>query len=168
MDFFQKWRGQNESLPERASLASILGNAIIAGIVISSLFLLTEKLGAILVMGTFAASSLIVFSYPDSPFAQPRNVILAHLMGSIIGLACLTLLGPDWWSAGLAVALTIIAMKTCRTVHPPATSNPLVVFLIKPHWSFLLFPTLAGACAIILTALFVHNLRRTEAWPKYW
>ncbi len=168
MKFFKKWRGQNSALPERSSLVSILGNAIIAGIVISSLFLLTEKLGAILIMGTFAASSLIVFSYPDSPFAQPRNVILGHLVGSIIGLSCLTLLGPDWWSAGLAVALTIVAMKTCRIVHPPATSNPLVVFLIKPHWSFLLFPTLTGACAIILIALFVHNLRRTEAWPKYW
>lgn len=93
---------------------------------------------------------------------------MGHLIGSIIGLSCLTLLGPDWWSAGLAVALTIVAMKTCRTVHPPATSNPLVVFLITPHWSFLLFPTLTGACAIILIALFVHNLRRTEAWPKYW
>jgi CBS-domain-containing membrane protein len=168
MKFFKKWRGQNSALPERSSLASILGNAIIAGIVISSLFLLTEKLGAILIMGTFAASSLIVFSYPDSPFAQPRNVILGHLVGSIIGLSCLTLLGPDWWSAGLAVALTIVAMKTCRIVHPPATSNPMVVFLINPHWSFLLFPTLTGACAIILIALFVHNLRRTEAWPKYW
>ena len=168
MNFFKKWRGQNEALPERASLTSIFGNAIIAGIVISSLFLLTDKLGAILVMGTFAASSLIVFSYPDTPFAQPRNVIVAHLLGSTIGLTCLTYLGSEWWSAGLAVALTIVAMKSCRTVHPPATSNPLVVFLLKPHWSFLLFPTLAGAVTIILVALFVHNLRRTEAWPKYW
>ena len=168
MNFFKKWRGQNDKLPERSSLASILGNAVIAGIVISTLFLLTEKLDVILVMGTFGASSLIVFSYPDSPFAQPRNVICGHLAGTIVGLSCFTLLGSAWWSAGLAVALTIVVMKSTRIVHPPATSNPLVVFLLKPHWSFILFPTLTGACAIILIALFVHNLRRTEAWPKYW
>ncbi len=170
MKFFKKWRGQNSAPPERSSLVSILGNAIIAGIVISLLFLLQDKLEAILVMGTFGASCLIVFSYPDSPFAQPRNVVCGHLMGAIIGLICFKLLGPAWWSAGLAVALTIIAMKSSRTVHPPATSNPLIFFLIKsqPHWSFMLFSTFMGACAIILIALFVHNLRRTEAWPKYW
>lgn len=170
MNFFKKWRGQNSTLPERSSLTSMIVNAVIAGVVISGLFLLTEKLEAILVMGTFGASCLIVFSYPDSPFAQPRNVICGHLMGAIIGLICFKLLGPAWWSAGCAVALTIIAMKSCRTVHPPATSNPLIFFLIKsqPQWSFILFPTLTGACAIILIALFVHNLRRNEAWPKYW
>lgn len=168
MNFFKKWRGQNAELPERSSIPAILANALIAGLVISALFLLTEKLDTILVMGTFAASSLIVFSYPDSPFAQPRNVILGHLWGTVIGLTCLTFLGPAWWSAGLAVALTIVAMKSCRTVHPPATSNPMVIFLIKPHWSFIFFPTLAGAFAIILIGLFIHNFRRQEAWPKYW
>jgi hypothetical protein len=77
-------------------------------------------------------------------------------------------LGPEWWSAGLAVGLTIAVMKATRTVHPPASSNPLIVFAFKPTWSFLLFPTLTGAVLIVIIALFVHNLRRPTQWPQYW
>jgi hypothetical protein len=30
-------------------------------------------------MGSFGASIFVLFVLPDSPFAQPRNVILGHL-----------------------------------------------------------------------------------------
>jgi CBS-domain-containing membrane protein len=68
----------------------------------------------------------------------------------------------------LAVGVAIGAMKLTRTVHPPACSNPLIVFALKPGWTFLLFPTLTGALLIVLVALFYHNLRREARWPKYW
>ena len=83
-------------------------------------------------------------------------------------VAGLHFLGPDWWSAGLAVGLAIALMKATRTVHPPASSNPLIVFAFKPGWGFLLFPTLTGAVLIVVIALFVHNLRRPTRWPQYW
>jgi CBS-domain-containing membrane protein len=60
-------------------------------------------------------------------------------------------------------------MKATRSVHPPACSNPLIVFALdQAPWSFLLCPTLAGAALIVVVALFYHNLRRAAPWPKYW
>jgi len=163
-----KFRGAGMPRPQRSSWGSILTTALIAGGIVAGLAYATTHLSYVLLLGTFAASSLLTFAYPDSPFSQPCNTVLGHLLGTAAGLACLHGLGPEWWSAGLAVGLSIALMKATRTVHPPASSNPLIVFAFKPGWSFLLFPTLAGAVLIVMVALFVHNLRRPTRWPQYW
>jgi CBS-domain-containing membrane protein len=175
MNFFRRWQGRGQPLPEPYPIKSIITSSVTAGLVIAGLFFLTEKIDRLLIMGSFAASSLIVFGLPESPFAQPRNVIGGHFIGSTIGLIAFTYLSSHWWAAAVAVALTMATMKLTRTVHPPATSNPLVIFIAyqlnplhKPTWGFILFPTLVGACLIILVALFKHNLHRTKQWPLYW
>lgn len=68
----------------------------------------------------------------------------------------------------MAVGSAIAAMMITRTVHPPAGSNPAIVFLMQPAWDFALFPTLSGAVILVLVALFYHNLTRESRWPKYW
>ena len=109
-----------------------------------------------------------MFGLPDSPFAQPRNVIVGHVLCTLIGLATLTLFGAQWWSMALAVALAIGATMLSRTVHPPAGSNPLIVMLAQPGWGFLLMPTLLGALIIVLVALVYNNLPQGRQYPKYW
>ena len=162
-------RGDGASPPPRSSLAVILATAVTAATVIAGLTYLTSAYGVLLFLGSFAPSALIVFAYPDSPFAQPRNVVLGHLIGSACGLAGLHLLGASWWAPAVAVGVAIALMKLSRAVHPPACSNPLIVFaLSQAGWSFLLFPTLAGAALIVGVALVYHNLRREARWPKYW
>jgi CBS-domain-containing membrane protein len=167
-ELFGKFRGQGVARPARSSWAAIATTSCIAGAIVAGFAYVTTHLSHVLLLGTFAASSLLAFAYPDSPFSQPRNTVVGHLLGTATGLACLHFLGPDWWSAGLAVGLTIALMKATRTVHPPASSNPLIVFAFKPGWAFLLFPTLTGALLIVVIALFVHNLRRPTRWPQYW
>ena len=164
----EKFRGAGAVRPSRSSWGAILTTAFLAGAIVAGLAYVTSHLSYVLLLGTFAASSLLTFAYPDSPFSQPRNTVIGHLVGTAAGLASLHGLGPDWWSAGLAVGLAIALMKATRTVHPPASSNPLIVFAFKPGWSFLLFPTLTGAVLIVIIALFVHNLRRPTRWPQYW
>lgn len=162
-------RGDGASPPPRSAFSAILATALAASAVIAGLTYLSGETGVLLLLGSFAASSLIVFAYPDSPFAQPRSVLLGHLLGSASGLACAQLLGGHAWASAVAVGLAIGLMKLTRTVHPPACSNPLIVFALhQAGWTFLFFPTLAGAALIVLGALFYHNLRREARWPKYW
>jgi CBS-domain-containing membrane protein len=40
-------------------------------------------------------------------------------------------------------------MMVTRTMHPPAGSNPIIVFLTAPGWGLTLFPTLFGAMALV-------------------
>lgn len=162
-------RGAGETPPPRPAWPEILATSVVAAAVVAGLAFLTHELEVLLLLGSFAASTLIVFAYPDSSFAQPRSVLLGHLIGSVGGLAAANFFPGQWWAPALAVGLAICLMKATRSVHPPACANPLIVFAL-PHapWSFLLCPTLAGAALIVVIALFYHNLRRTAPWPKYW
>lgn len=169
MNLLTKMRGDGANPPPRSSLSAILATVLATIVVIGGLTYLSTESGVLLLLGSFAASALIVFAYPDSPFAQPRNVLLGHLIGSACGLVCAGLLPGHWWASALAIGVAVGLMKLARSVHPPACSNPLVVFaLSQAGWTFLLFPTLAGASLIVLIALFYHNLRREARWPKYW
>lgn len=121
-----------------------------------------------LVLGSFGATCVLVFGFPDVPFSQPRNVIGGHFLASLTGLLLFALLGSHWWSMALAVGVAIGIMQLTRTVHPPAGSNPLIVMLAAPSWDFLLTPTLLGATALVLIALVFNNLQTNQKYPKYW
>jgi CBS-domain-containing membrane protein len=59
-------------------------------------------------------------------------------------------------------------MMATRTTHPPAGSNPVIVFLGHSGWSFLLFPVLGGALLLVLIALFYNNVMRKAPYPYCW
>jgi CBS-domain-containing membrane protein len=151
-------------LPTAALLKAGLGGVLAIALV----GWLAQASGQPWVLGSFGASCVMVFAYPDLPFSQPRHVLGGHVLASAIGLACLTVFGPHWWAMALAVGLAIVAMIALRVPHPPAGSNPVIVFLAQPGWSFLLFPTLAGAVLVLAVALLYNNLSRDTPYPKYW
>ncbi|MCE1235318.1 MAG: HPP family protein [Hyphomicrobiales bacterium] len=155
-------------IPDRAPTRAIVLAGLGGFVAIGLLAALSGATGAALTLGSFGASCVLVFGFPDAPFSQPRNVVVGHVASSAIGLLCLALLGPHWWTAGLATALAIAAMMATRTVHPPAGSNPVIVWLSHPGWGFLIAPTLLGALALVLVALVYLNATRPTNWPKYW
>ena len=121
-----------------------------------------------LILGSFGASCVLVFGFPDVPFSQPRNVVVGHFLSSLIGLVFLQWAGPHWWAMALAVGTAIAVMMWTRTVHPPAGSNPVIIFLAQPTWDFLWFPTLTGAVVLVMVALLYNNLTRPGRYPQYW
>jgi len=129
---------------------------------------LTNLLSVALVLGSFGASCVLVFGFPDVPFSQPRNVVVGHTLSSLVGLLFLSAFGPHWWALSLAVSAAIMLMMFTRTVHPPAGSNPVIVFLAHAGWKFLLFPTFAGALIVVMVGLLYNNLTRGSRYPKYW
>jgi CBS-domain-containing membrane protein len=48
-----------------------------------------------LILGSFGASCVLLFGFPDAPFSRPRNVIAGHLLCSVIGLIFLKFVGPE-------------------------------------------------------------------------
>jgi len=168
MELLTKMRGDGAALPPVPSKKSV-AIAWLGGFVTLALLAgLSDGLNVALVLGSFGASCVLVFGFPDAPFSQPRNVVLGHVISSLIGLGCMQLFGAEWWSGAIAVGTAIAVMMLTRTVHPPAGSNPVIVFLGHPSWGFLLFPTLLGAVLIVLVALIYNNLSREARWPKYW
>jgi CBS-domain-containing membrane protein len=168
MSFFEKIKGDHAPLPPKPNNKAIALAWLGGFLAIACVAMLSDYLSLALVLGSFGASCVLVFGYPDVPFSQPRNVIAGHFISSLVGLACLTIFGPHWWAVGIAVGTAIALMMLTRTVHPPAGSNPVIVFLTQPTWEFLIFPTLIGALLLVIVALVYNNLTRESKYPKYW
>lgn len=116
----------------------------------------------------FATSIVLVLGSPEADAAQPRALIGGHLISSLVGLAVLTLAGPQPWAAALAVGLAMLAMHATRTFHPPAGIDPLLVVVNGLPWSFLLVPVAAGALLLAAFAYAWHLAVRRFNWPTRW
>jgi CBS-domain-containing membrane protein len=147
----------------RAGLTACLG--IFFGISVLAFF--SFNLHLLLALGSFGSTSVLLFAFPESHFSQPRSIIGGHFISTAVGLAALLVFGKTWWALGLAVAAAAALMMLTRTVHPPAGSNPIIVFLGLPGWDFLLFPTLFGAIALVASGWLYHRACKRE-YPLYW
>jgi CBS-domain-containing membrane protein len=166
--FLKKFKGDGASLPQQPTNKAVALAWLGGFLAIAAVAALADSLSISLVLGSFGASCVLIFGYPDVPFSQPRNVIAGHVISSLVGLVFLTVFGPHWWVVALAVGTAIALMMLTRTVHPPAGSNPVIVFLIQPAWAFLLLPTLVGALVLVAVALVYNNATRDAKYPKYW
>jgi CBS-domain-containing membrane protein len=168
LEFLAKCRGAGAARPAHVGATAIALAGLGGFVAIGTLALLSARFDVVLLLGSFGASCVLLFGYPDAPFAQPANVIGGHVISTLIGLALLHGCGVHPWSLGLAVGCAIMAMMATRTVHPPAGSNPVIVFLSQPGWNFVLFPALTGAILLVLVALVYNNAVRKHRYPAYW
>jgi CBS-domain-containing membrane protein len=160
----------------RPALRGVLPAALRSGLGGFAAVLLCASLGSLshiaLLMAPFGATCVLAFTLPDSPLAQPRNIVGGHLLSTAIGLLTLAAFGSHAWSLAFAVGLAIAAMQLTRTVHPPAGADPLLVMLSGAGWSFLLTPVLAGTVLIVAVAWLYHRLTRSSSidrrYPKQW
>ena len=154
--------------PEPSRPAAALLSGLGAMLAIGFAAGLSEMLDAVLMMAPFGASCFLAFAVPESPLAQPRNIVFGHLVSSLVGLAVLTVLGPEWPGMALAIGLAVSAMMWTGTSHAPAGADPAVIFVLQPSPIFLLTPVLSGALLIVVVALLFNNLRPGKRYPVYW
>ena len=131
------------------------------------LLLITKVSGYKLIMAPFGASCVILFTLPESPLAQPRNVIGGHIVTAFVGLVAAHYLPHSIVITAIAVGLGISFMILTKTVHPPAGANPLLILLsLKPiAWSFLIFPVAIGSVLLVIIAMIFHKLVTHSEYP---
>lgn len=151
--------------PQRPLAVRILLAGLGAFLALSAVGALASSTAMAWVLGSFGASCVLLFGFPDAPFSRTRNVIGGHLLSSAVGLASLHLFGPGWVTMAAAGACALMLMMATDTVHPPAGSNPVIVHLTQPGWDFLLLPTLAGACLLVLVSRVYRRLLQGATRP---
>ena len=149
----------------------IFKKALIAGLfsafTIGVLTVLTYKsaLGLFLA-ASFGSSMVLLFGFPESPFAQPRNVFFGHLVTSLIGVIFVNFIPlPIYINISLAVGVGIFFMIFLNVVHPPAGGNPIMVIIGSVTYDYLLFPIISGAFIIILLAIIINKFLLKKKYP---
>lgn len=130
------------------------------------------KIENIFLIGSFGASSVLVYGAIQSPLAQPRNLIGGHLISALIGVSVYKLL-PDiiWLTAPLAVALSIVFMQITKTLHPPGGATALIAVIGSEKirslgYLYVVSPVLTGAIILLGVALFFNNVTRNRQYPN--
>lgn len=152
----------------RFSKSQILLSSFGGALAISALAYAAANWNGLMLLGSFGASALLVFTLPEAHLSQPRSVVGGHISASLIALGCLAFFGPQWWAVGLATGTAIGFMMVTRTLHPPAGANAIIVFLAKPKALFLLSSTLMGAASLVVLGIIYHRMTTRQKYPAYW
>ena len=148
-----------------------LKQSILAGIfsicTIGVLTVLTYKteLG-IFIIASFGSSMVLLFGYPESPFAQPKNVFFGHLLTALVGMFFLYFIPlPLFIIIPLAVGFGVGLMILFNVTHPPAGGNPIIVIIGSVSIDYLLSPVISGSIIIIVFAIVLNRLILKQKYP---
>lgn len=126
----------------------------------------------VFLIGSFGASSVLIYGAIQSPLAQPRNLIGGHVVSAIIGVTVYKLM-PDviWLTAPFAVALSIVLMQVTKTLHPPGGATALIAVIgsekIKTlGYDYVLSPVLTGCLLLFAVALIFNNITSHRTYPN--
>lgn len=127
-------------------------------------------------IGSFGASSVLIYGIINSPLAQPRNLIGGHVICALVGVTLHKLIpGEVWLSSALSVSISIVLMQITKTLHPPGGATALIANIGSQKvkalgYLYVLCPVLSGALILLLVAIFFNNRTSHRSYPqnKHW
>ena len=151
--------------PNKKVLINNLLSGIGAFLCISCLaFLNLSENGNVWLIPPFGASMVLVMAVHGSPLAQPKNVLLGHILSAMGGVLIYSFMGVSALSLGLSVGLAVFLMASFKVIHPPAGANPIIAVLGGEGLDFILMPVAIGALFIVLFAI-VYNKILKRNYP---
>ena len=150
------------------TLQTVLTSYLCSFIGIAALAYLTTSTGYPLIAAPFGATAVLVFAVPNSPLAQPRNVIGGNLMGALVCVTLVHWCGTAPWVMALAVATAIKLMQLTHTLHPPGGAVALVGVMSGATWDFVVTPVLAGSILLVACTVLFSRWIPGRPYPQHW
>tara|TARA_Y100000992_G_scaffold245262_1_gene176417 strand:- start:397 stop:870 length:474 start_codon:yes stop_codon:yes gene_type:complete len=121
----------------------------------------------IFLVASFGSTMVLLFGYPDSPFAQPKNIFFGHLLTSLVGVIFVSFVNlPLFITLPLAVGFGVSLMILLNVTHPPAGGNPIIVILGSVSFEYLLNPIMVGSIIIIVFGIILNKFILKKKYPK--
>ena len=175
--YLHKMRG-GAPTPRHAPLYEIFWSALgcffgILGIYVVGHLQELQAEDSLFLVGSFGATAILIYGVPNSPYAQPRNLIGGHIFSAIVGVICAKFIPTLVIAAALAVTLAVVVMHLTRSIHPPGGATALIAVIGGQnihqlgYW-YVLTPIASGAILMLIVALFINNLSSQRRYPSYW
>lgn len=139
--------------------------------------------------GWYASTVCIVFALSSAPVGQPRQIIAAHLINAIVGLAFQqipTTPGifhfsdfakmepgeraglPLFWKESFAVGVGVAAQAWLGVIHPPATGLAFSYAQSDRYSLSNLVVVILADFILIALATLLLNLQKNKQYPLFW
>ena len=150
----------------------VIKKAIIAGVLsiitIGFLTILTYKTEfGLFLVASFGSTMVLLYGYPESPFAQPKNIFFGHLLTSIVGVTFVNFLPmPIYIMIPLAVGFGVFFMILAGVTHPPAGGNPIIVIIGSASFSYIISPIIVGSAIVLIFGLVLNRFILKKEYPN--
>lgn len=123
-----------------------------------------------LLLASMAASAVLLYAAPHSPFSQPWNLIGGHFISALTGWICVLLIPDPTIAAGVAVGSAIFMMYVLNCLHPPGAATALTLVLSAAQfqqmgWPWVAMIVIDNAGISLLLALIINNLLPGRHYP---
>ena len=121
----------------------------------------------IFLLASFGSSMVLLYGYPESPFAQPKNIFFGHFLTSIVGIIFVNFIPlPIYIIIPLAVGLGVSLMIVTGVTHPPAGGNPIIVIIGSASFDYILSPIIIGSIIVLLFGVILNRFILNKEYPK--
>ena len=143
---------------------------LFSAITIGALTYLTYKTTfGLFLIASFGSTMVLLYGYPESPFAQPKNIFFCHLITAVAGITVLNFIPlPIYITIPIAVGLGIGLMIFLDVTHPPAGGNPIIVIIGSVSYDYLLSPIILGSIIVLVFGILVNKFVLKKKYPQKW
>ena len=118
-------------------------------------------------VASFGSTMVLLYGYPESPFAQPKNIFFGHLVTALIGILVLNFIPlPLFIIIPIAVGLGVGLMILLNVTHPPAGGNPIIVIIGSVSYDYLLNPIIFGSIIVLAFGIIINRFILKKKYPK--
>ena len=130
-------------------------------------YLTYETSFGLFLIASFGSTMVLLYGYPESPFAQPKNIFFGHLVTALIGILVLNFLPlPLFIIIPIAVGLGVAFMILLNVTHPPAGGNPIIVIIGSVSYDYLINPIILGSLIVIAFGIIINRFILKKKYPK--
>ena len=142
--------------------------AVFSTFTIGVLSLLTYKTPyGLFLIASFGSTMVLLYGYPESPFAKPKNIFFGHLLTAFVGVFFVNYVPlPIYLIIPLAVGAGVGLMIILNVTHPPAGGNPIIVIMGSVSFEYLISPVISGSIIVIVFGVILNKFIAKRKYPN--